>query len=292
MAEFLQQVVNGLALGAIYALIALGYSMVYGIIRLINFAHGDIIMVGAYVAYFSYELLHLGFIPSLLLAMLACALLGVSIERVAYKPLRDAPRIAALITAIGVSFLLENLFQVLFDPKQRPFPQFLARTEYNLAGVVVSSEQLLVFGISVLLMIFLNWVVMGTRIGRAMRAVSFDRDAARLMGVNVDTTISATFALGSALAAAAGFLLGMYYQQFDPLMGFMPGLKAFVAAVVGGIGSIPGALAGGFILGLTEVLVVSLGYSTFRDGVAFALLIIVLLVRPSGLFGGKEIEKV
>lgn len=292
MQEIQQQLVNGLALGSIYALIALGYSLVYGIIRLINFAHGDIIMVGAFAAFFSHTLLGLGLVSSLLVSMVACSILGVLIERIAYRPLRESPRIAALITAIGVSFLLQNLFQLLFEPKQRPFPRFIETKHYQIGAVSVNSEQLLVLGVSFLLMFLLNWIVMKTRTGRAMRAVSFDRDAARLMGVNVDTTISATFALGSSMAAAAGFLLGMYYQQFDPLLGFIPGLKAFIAAVVGGIGSIPGALVGGFILGLSEVFVVSIGYSTLRDGVAFALLIIVLLVRPSGIFGAKEIEKV
>lgn len=294
MQEFLQQVVNGLALGSIYALIALGYSMVYGIIRLINFAHGDIIMVGAYVAFFCYNnnILKLGFIPSMIISMIACSILGVIIERVAYKPLREAPRIAALITAIGVSFFLQNAFALFFSPKQRAFPEFIKTKEFDIGGIVISNQQLIVLYVSIFLMFLLNWIVMKTKVGRAMRAVSFDKDAARLMGVNVDTTISVTFALGAALAAAAGMLLGLYYKQFDPLMGFMPGLKAFVAAVLGGIGSIPGALVGGVVLGIAEVLVVSLGYSTLRDGAAFAILILVLLVKPSGIFGVKEAEKV
>lgn len=292
MEQLIQQIVNGLALGFIYALIALGYTLVYGIIRLINFAHGDILMVGAYAALFSYLLLGLGFVPSLLIAMALCSLLGVAIERVAYRPLREAPRITALITAIGVSFLLEYSFQLFFGPQQRAFPEFI-KTRYYKAGLLsVTNEQLLILGIAVFLMVALNYIVMKTKIGMAMRAVSFDKDAARLMGINVDNTISITFAIGSALAAAAGMLLGLYYQQIDPLMGFTPGLKAFISAVIGGIGSIPGALVGGLVLGITEVFVVSIGYSTLKDGVAFLLLILVLLIRPRGIFGEKVVEKV
>ncbi|MCX7832210.1 MAG: branched-chain amino acid ABC transporter permease [Actinobacteria bacterium] len=292
MEQVVQQIVNGLALGFIYALIALGYSLVYGIIRLINFAHGDIIMVGAYVALFSYLILGVGFVPALLIAMVTCSLLGVTIERVAYKPLREAPRIAALITAIGVSFLLEYGFQLFFGPQQRAFPEFFKTHHYKLGILSVTNEQILILSIAVVLMLLLNFIVMKTKTGMAMRAVSFDKDAARLMGINVDNTISATFALGTALAAAAGMLLGLYYQQIDPLMGFTPGLKAFISAVIGGIGSIPGAMIGGLVLGITEVLVVSLGYSTLKDGVAFLLLILVLLIRPRGIFGEKVVEKV
>ncbi len=291
MGEFFQQLINGLALGSVYALIALGYSMVYGIIRLINFAHGDIIMVGAYAAFLSYSYFHFGFLPSLLFAMLVCSLTGVIIERLAYKPLRQAPRIAALITAIGVSLLLENGFAFIFGPQQRSFPEFLKSQEFSLGGVVIGSDQLIVFFLSLFLMILLEWIVKHTSTGRAMRAVSFDREAAQLMGVDVDRTISATFALGSALAAAAGVLLGVYYKQFDPFMGFTPGLKAFIAAVLGGIGVIPGALVGGFVMGLSEVLAVAAGYSTYKDGVAFILLILILLIRPRGILGEKEIEK-
>lgn len=292
MEQVIQQIVNGFALGFIYALIALGYSLVYGIIRLINFAHGDIIMVGAYVALFSYLLANLGFVPALIVAMILCSLLGVTIERVAYKPLREAPRIAALITAIGVSFLLEYGFQLFFGPQQRAFPKFFKTVHYKVGLLSVTNEQIFILLLAVFLMLILNFIVMKTRIGMAMRAVSFDKDAARLMGINVDNVISATFALGTALAAAAGMLLGLYYQQIDPLMGFTPGLKAFISAVIGGIGSIPGAMIGGLVLGITEVLVVSLGYSTFKDGVAFLLLILVLLIRPRGIFGEKVVEKV
>ncbi len=292
MEQIVQQIVNGIALGLIYALIALGYSLVYGIIRLINFAHGDIIMVGAYVALYSNLILGLGMIPSLIIAMVTCSILGVTIERIAYRPLREAPRIAALITAIGVSFLLENAFQLFFGPQQRAFPKFIERKYYKLGALNVTNEQIIILIVSVLLMIILNYIVMRTRTGQAMRAVSFDKDAARLMGINVDNIISVTFVLGTSLAAAAGILLGMYYQQIDPLMGFTPGLKAFISAVLGGIGSIPGAMIGGMTLGIVEVLVVSLGYSTFKDGVAFLILILVLLVRPRGIFGEKEVEKV
>lgn len=291
MGEFLQQLINGLALGSVYALIALGYSMVYGIIRLINFAHGDIIMVGAYAAFLSFTYFDFGFISSLLLAMLVCALTGVIIERLAYKPLRQAPRIAALITAIGVSLLLQNGFAFIFGPQQRSFPNFLETRGYSLGGVLINSDQLIIFFLSLLLMVLLEWIVKNTSTGRAMRAVSFDREAAQLMGVNINRTISTTFALGSALAAAAGVLLGIYYKQFDPFMGFTPGLKAFIAAVLGGIGVIPGALIGGFVMGFAEVLAVAAGYSTFKDGVAFVLLILILLLRPRGILGEKEMEK-
>lgn len=292
MEQVIQQIVNGIALGFIYALIALGYSLVYGIIRLINFAHGDIIMVGAYVALFAHLFLKIGFLPALLIAMITCSTLGIIIERAAYKPLREAPRINALITAIGVSFLLEYGFQLFFGPQQRSFPEFFKTKYYKLGLLSVNNEQILILALAVILMVILNFIVMKTKTGMAMRAVSFDKDAARLMGINVDNVISITFALGTALAAAAGMLLGVYYQQIDPLMGFTPGLKAFISAVIGGIGSIPGAMIGGLVLGITEVFVVSLGYSTLKDGVAFLLLILVLLIRPRGIFGEKVVEKV
>ncbi|AQP50553.1 MAG TPA: branched-chain amino acid ABC transporter permease [Tessaracoccus flavescens] len=294
MTEFLQQLINSLSLGSIYALIALGYTMVYGIIKLINFAHGEVYMVGAYVGYFSMSVLKLGFFESLVLAMLICTVLGVLIERIAYRPLRNSTRIAALITAIGVSLLIQYtmMFFVGADPRAYPaMPDFM-NGSINLGGVVIKNQQILIIGVSVLLMILLQFVVKKTKMGKAMRAVSQDPDAARLMGISVDRTISFTFAIGSALAGAAGVLVGVYYNSINPLMGIIPGLKAFVAAVFGGIGIIPGALIGGYVIGGSETLVSSLGFSLFKDGVVFAILIAILIIKPTGLLGKNRKEKV
>lgn len=290
--QIIQQLVNGISLGSIYALIALGYTMVYGIIQLINFAHGDIMMVGAYVGWFATTVLHLPFIPALLLAMAISAILGVLIERVAYKPLRNATRIAALITAIGVSLFLQYGGMIIVGPQTRTFPPVLPETIYNIGGITFKYGDVVMVVTTVILMVLLQFIVKYTKVGKAMRAVSHDKDAALLMGINVNTTISATFAIGSALAAAAGVLLGVYFNMIDPLMGIIPGLKAFVAAVLGGIGIIPGAMVGGLVLGLTESLVSGLGASMWRDAVAFLILIIVLIVKPSGLFGKNVREKV
>lgn len=287
-----QQMINGISLGSIYALIALGYTMVYGIIRLINFAHGDIYMLGAYIAYFATTVFKLSFLPALLLSMAGSALIGVIIERAAYRPLRNAPKIAVLITAIGVSLLLEYGGMLLVTPQPRTFPTLFTTMTFNLGGIVVNSQQIIILVVSLLLMVVLTYVVHHTKIGKAMRAVSYDTDAARLMGINVDGVISFTFAIGSGLAAAAGVLVGVYYNSIDPLMGVMPGLKAFVAAVLGGIGVIPGAMAGGIILGVIEALVSGFISSTFRDAAAFAILIIILLFKPSGLMGKNVREKV
>ena len=294
MQELAQQLINGLALGAIYALIALGYTMVYGIIQLINFAHGDVYMIGAYVGYFCMSVLHLGFFESLVLAMLVCTVLGVLIERIAYKPLRNSTRIAVLITAIGVSLLLEYGMMFFVGPDVRSYPALpdYLTASFDVGGVVITMQSLLIVGISVLLMIALQFIVNRTRMGKAMRAVSMDADAARLMGINVDNTISFTFALGSALAGAAGVLVGVYYNSINPLMGILPGLKAFVAAVFGGIGLIPGALIGGFFIGATETLVSGYVNSMFKDAVVFGLLILVLIVKPTGLLGRNVREKV
>ncbi len=294
MEQILQQLINGLSIGSIYALIALGYTMVYGIIQLINFAHGDVYMVGAYVGYATMTFLGLDFFTSLLLAMAVCALLGVVIERVAYKPLRNSTRIAVLITAIGVSLLLEYVMMYVVGAQSRAYPAlpgYLTRT-FVLGPVTVTSMQIMIVAISVLLMIVLQFIVQRTRLGKAMRAVSQDRDAAQLMGISVDNTISFTFALGSALAGAAGVLVGVYYNSINPLMGILPGLKAFVAAVLGGIGLIPGALLGGYVIGATETAVSAFGFSMLRDAVVFALLILVLIVKPSGLLGKNVREKV
>lgn len=292
MGILLQQIVNGIALGSIYALIALGYTMVYGIIRLINFAHGEIYMIGAFVGYFALTAFGLPFWVSLLLAMVIPALLGVLIERVAYRPLRSSPSITVLITAIGVSLLLQNLAMLWFSPDPKTFPHIFTRAPFNIGGVRISFPQVIVLATSVLLMIGLNFMVQKTKIGKAMRAVSQDKEAAKLMGIDTDRIISFTFAIGSALAGAAGVMVGIIYPRIQPLMGTMPGLKAFVAAVFGGIGSIPGAMLGGVIMGLTESLVTAYISSTWRDAIAFSLLIIILLVKPAGILGKSTREKV
>lgn len=294
MNQFLQQIINGISLGSIYALIALGYTMVYGIIKLINFAHSDVYMVGAYVGYFSMTTLHLGFLPSLLIAMVISTVLGVVIEKIAYKPLRNATRIAVLITAIGVSLFLEygTMFFVTASVRSYPTMTGIYEKSFNFGGVVISMQQVLIVAITVLLMIALQFIVKKTRIGKAMRAVSLDQDAAELMGINVNTTISFTFALGSALAGAAGVLVGVYYNTINPLMGFLPGLKAFIAAVFGGIGIIPGAMIGGYFIGAVEVFVSGYGNSMYRDGIVFAILILILIVKPAGLLGKNTREKV
>ena len=290
--QLVQQLINGISLGSIYALIALGYTMVYGIIKLINFAHGDIYMVGAYVAFFATTTLKLSFFPALLLAMAVAAIVGVVIERLAYRPLRYAPRIAILITAIGVSLLLEYGGILLVSPQPRTFPAIFQAEVFTFGNIVVNSQQVLILAVALSLMVILTYIVQRTKIGKAMRAVSFDTDAAKLMGIDVDRVISITFAIGSSLAAAAGMLVGVYYNSIDPLMGIMPGLKAFVAAVLGGIGIIPGAMLGGIILGVIEALVSGFISSTFRDAAAFAILIIILLFKPSGLLGKNVREKV
>jgi branched-chain amino acid transport system permease protein len=298
--EFLQQLVNGITWGSIYALIALGYTMVYGILRLINFAHGDVYMVGAFTAYFAARLISahgsvspLGALLVLLIAMGTCALLGVTIERGAYKPLRRSPRLTALITAIGVSLLLENLGIIVFGPDPKFFPQIIAPRQIEITrGVLVGSHQIVILAVSIFLMLVLQLIVLKTKIGKAMRAVSFHRQAASLMGISTDNVITFTFAVGSALAAAAGVLVGLSNPKIDPLMGIMPGIKAFVAAVLGGIGNIPGAMLGGLIMGIAEVMVVGYVSSTFRDAIAFALLIVILLVKPTGLLGTGVAEKV
>lgn len=287
-----QQIINGVSLGSIYALIALGYTMVYGIIKLINFAHGDIYMVGAYVSFFAVTMANMSIVPALIVSMVVTALLGMLVERLAYAPLRHAPRISVLITAIGVSFFLEYGSMYFVSPTPRTFPEVVGNLAYNIGGFVINGQQLLIFAITIILMIILTYVVQKTKVGQAMRAVSFDTDTAQLMGINANRIINLTFGIGSALAAAGGVLVGVYYNSIDPLMGIMPGLKAFVAAVFGGIGSIPGAMAGGILLGVIEALVSGFISSTFRDAAAFAILILVLLFRPSGIFGKAVREKV
>ena len=293
-AQLLQQLINGLSVGSIFALVALGYTMVYGILQLINFAHGEILMSGAYVGYFCMSHLHLGFFEALFIAMAACSLLGVMIERIAYRPLRGSSRITLLITAIGVSLIMQYTMMYFVGARVRaypPLPGFVAGS-FTIGDVVIKNMQLLIIGISVLLMVLLQYIVKRTKVGKAMRAVSQDMEAARLMGISVDNTISLTFALGSALAGAAGVLVGAYYNSIDPLMGLMPGLKSFVAAVFGGIGLIPGALIGSYIIGLLETAVADRGFSMYRDAVVFAVLIGILIVKPTGLLGKNIKEKV
>ena len=294
MSYFLQQLINGLQLGFVYALIALGYTMVYGIVKLINFAHGDVFMIGAYLGFFAMANWALPFPVAILVAMVGCAILGMVIERLAYKPLRNAPRISALITAMGVSLFLENFTNLnfVFGPAPRAYPRPFAVQTFNLGGVLISNITIIVFGVSILLMVALTWFVNGTKTGRAMRAVSMDKSTSRLMGIDVDRIITITFGIGSALAGAGGVLFGFAYPQIQPLMGIMPGLKAFVAAVLGGIGIIPGAMLGAVIMGVVETFTSAYISSTLRDAVAFGVLIIVLLVRPTGILGRPGREKV
>ncbi|MGT2935127.1 branched-chain amino acid ABC transporter permease [Streptococcus castoreus] len=288
----LQQLVNGLILGSVYALLALGYTMVYGIIKLINFAHGDLYMMGAFIGYYLMNALHLNFFFALFLTMFITACLGVLIEFLAYRPLRQSTRIAALITAIGVSFLLEYGMVYVVGAEARAFPQALNIVKYSLGPISVTNVQVIILVVSLTLMLALQFIVKQTKMGKAMRAVSVDSDAAQLMGINVNSTISFTFALGSALAGAAGVLIGLYYNSINPLMGMTPGLKAFVAAVLGGIGIIPGAAFGGFIIGLLETFSTAVGLSSYRDAVVYAVLIVILLIRPAGLLGKNVKEKV
>ena len=293
MELLMQQLVNGLAVGSIYALIALGYTMVYGTIKLINFAHGDVYMMGAFIVYFAVMVLKMNVFVALLVAMVACAILGVVIERVAYKPLRNSTRVAALITAIGVSYLLENAMSYFFGAESRPFPSDFGTETITLFGdVSVNGKQILIFGVTVVLMALLQFIVRYTKMGKAMRAVAVDEQAAQLMGIDVDGVISFTFALGSALAGIAGVLVGGYYNTISTTRGITVGLKAFVAAVLGGIGSIPGAMVGGYLIGLLETMVSFFGYSPYRDGVVYFLLFIILIVLPAGLFGKNVREKV
>jgi branched-chain amino acid transport system permease protein len=305
METLLQNLLSGIAAGAIYALIALGYTMVYGILKLINFAHGDIFMVGSFVGYYAgnaaVEKLSDGStsVPTLavaggimLLSMVICAILGYLNERIAYRPLRNAPRIASLITAIGVSFFLEFGGQMVFGPDPKFFPTLVPKNILHFGNITTTNYQLIVLGVAVVFMAILQYIVYGTKFGRAMRAVSFNFETASLMGIPTDRIISMTFIIGSMLAAVAGILYGLSYPKIDPLMGIMPGLKAFVAAVLGGIGNVPGAVVGGILIGIAESLVAGSQFSNFREAIVFVILIVILLFRPSGLFGKYEPEKV
>ena len=292
MTVFFSQLINGLSLGSIYALIALGYSMVYGIILLLNFAHGDIIMVGAYMSWFVMNQLGLGPVTAVCASILTCTVLGVVIEKIAYTPLRDAPRLSLLITAIGVSFFLEYTAELILGSGAKVIPAYFTNQVFQIGSVNLSLTTILTLAVMVISMIVLTLLVQRTKLGKAMRAVSEDMDAARLMGVNVNSTISFTFAVGSALAGIGSVLYCCSYPQATPTMGSMLGLKAFVAAVLGGIGSIPGAMIGGLAIGVCERLVSAVGLSAWRDAVTFAILIIVLLVKPTGILGRQVQEKV
>ena len=303
MSEFLQQAINGLALGSIYALIALGYTMVYGVLRFINFAHGDVFMLGAFAGYFLSPLVnkilpaqsYVGGALVLVLSMAVCALIGILIEYLAYRPLRSRPKLTVLITAIGVSLFIEYTCQHknVFGAAPHKFPDLIPATSWNLGGLIVGVNQVIVLVTTAVLLVALRFIVQNTRVGTAMRAVSFNEQAAALMGVNINSIISFTFGLGSALAGAGGILFAMNYASIEPLMGVQTGLKAFVAAVLGGIGNLPGAALGGLILGLLETFVGGIpGISNYRDGIAFAILILILLFKPAGLLGRQQTEKV
>jgi branched-chain amino acid transport system permease protein len=294
--ELLQQLINALSLGAIYALLALGYTMVYGVLRFINFAHADVFMVGSFVGYYAARHVPagtlLGGLAVLFAAMAACSLLGVLIERFAYRPLRNAPVLNVLITAIGMALLLEYGVQLLFGSTPRNFPTVFPTTQFQFGTLTISSNQLIVIAVTLVLLIALHTIVHRTRLGAAMRAVSLNPRAAQLVGINLNTVVTFTFALGSALAGAGGVLYAMNYPSIDPFMGVMPGLKAFVAAILGGIGSLPGAALGALILGSAETFVGGSAYSTYKDAIAFGLLILIMLFRPAGLLGRATVEKV
>ena len=295
----LQQLVNGISLGSIYALIALGFSMVYGIAKLLNFAHGDVLMIGAYTGFFVLSAIGMGLqgiIFSLIIAMIVCVIFALSIERLAYRPLRErgAPRLNYLITAIAVSLIIQNTARILpfMGPTPRRFPHPPIRSIQIVEGLSVSNIQIIIVVLSAILMLILNFIVNYTKRGKAMRAVSFDPQAASLMGISVSRTIAFTFALGATLAGAGGVLFASAYPLVNPTMGMMPGLKAFVAAVLGGIGSVPGAMLGGYVLGIAEIFAAGFISSQFADAISFAILIIVLLFRPSGILGKNFRAKV
>ena len=292
--QILQYLINGVSIGAVYAIIALGYTMVYGIAKMLNFAHGDVIMVGAYISFCVTQYLGLPAIVSVAVSMLVCTCLGIIIERLAYKPLRGTSSLAVLITAIGVSYFLQNAAQLIWGSAPKNFTSVVTFAPINLFGgkVVITGEVMLTILVSVLVMVGLTLFTGKTRTGKAMRAVSEDRDAAQLMGINVNQTISTTFAIGSALAAIAGVLLCSTVPTLQPTTGSMPGIRAFTAAVFGGIGSIPGAMLGGILLGVIETFSKKYISTQFSDAIVFAVLILILLVKPAGLLGKQVQEKV
>ena len=291
--SFISYLINGISLGSVYALIALGYTMVYGIAKMLNFAHGDVIMVGAFITYTMCSTMGLSPVIGVLAAVVACTLLGMAIEKVAYKPLRKAASpLAVLITAIGVSYLLENVFLLIFGSAARTFPQIMPKGTINLGGISIKYITVITLVVTAVCTAVLLFFINKTKLGKAMRAVSEDQGAAQLMGINVDTTVSLTFAIGSGLGAIAGVIYGCAYSLITPYIGLMLGIKAFIAAVLGGIGSVPGAMVGGLMLGVAESLTIAYISSDFSDAVVFAILIIVLLVKPAGLFGKNVREKV
>jgi len=290
---FLQQLINGIALGSVYSLIALGYTMVYGIITLINFAHGEIFMVGAFIGLLLITVLKVNIFLAIIGAMAFCMVLGVVMEFVAYRALRKSSRLSALISAIGVSIFLSSLALMVFGADAKGFPDnAFPVAQLHVGNADISTLQLLIIGVSAILMMGLEFIVQKTKIGKAMRATSEDYNTSALMGINVNRVISFTFALGSALAAAGGVLVGVLFNAVSFNMGLMAGLKAFAAAVLGGIGSIPGAMLGGLLLGVSEVFGVAIGYSSYRDAIAFSILVLVLLLKPTGLLGQKITKKV
>jgi branched-chain amino acid transport system permease protein len=287
---FCQQLLNALQLGSIYALIALGYTMVYGILTMINFAHGDFFMVGAFICFICITFFHLPFIPTLLISMLGVSLLGVTVERIAYRPLRQAPRVSAIITALGVGIFLEN-FTLALSPYPKHIPPVIANETWTIFGVTFSLLQVITICLAIILMLILNYIVQKTTIGMAMRAVSWDKNIVPLMGISVNKIVALTFALGSALGGAAGVMYALSYPMIDPYMGIMVGWKAFIAAVIGGIGDIRGAMLGGFLLGGVEILTASFLPSSYRDFIAFSLLLLLLLIRPYGILGKPKSQK-
>ena len=292
MESIIEQLINGLRSGSIYALIALGYTMVYGIAKMINFAHGDIIMIGAYTLYVATAGLNMPVIPAVLLTIVVCAVLGITIEKVAYKPLRKAPALAVLITAIGMSFLLQSVALLIFNANPITFESIIKLKSVTVGGVTISGVTIVTLVVTFICMVALTLFITKTKAGSAMRAVSEDRAAAELMGVNVNRTISMTFAIGSGLAAVAGIMFVCQYQSIKPTLGALPGIKAFVAAVLGGIGSVPGAMLGGMLLGVIESVSKAYISTELSDAIVFGVLVLVLLVKPSGLLGKNRIEKV
>jgi branched-chain amino acid transport system permease protein len=294
---FLQQLVNGITLGGVYALIAVGYTMVYGVIQLINFAHGEIYMLGAFLAYTLVAVVGMPFFPAFVLTLLICAVLGVVLDFVAYRPLRKAPRLAALITAIGMSIFLQNMAMLIWGSQIKSYPRdllpaFFSESAITFGDVSLSWLQLFILSITLLFMIILHLTIHKTRIGMAMRAISQDKTASALMGIGVNRVISFTFAIGSAMGGMAGILVGLYYNAIFPTMGYVAGIKAFAAAVLGGIGSVPGAMLGGGVLGIAEVMGAGYISSEYRDGISYAVMIAVILFKPSGLIGKQNAEKV